>query len=444
MASVGLLPGLALLAGAVSGLFWQDLFSADAWLLKPALPVLAIAGWAAWWYGRGKLTVVILAGTFFSAGLVVAADAQERALRTPLRAALDRQFGGFEIGTTGPPPRLDPIAVRALLLEDAARGTDVTTLRAAVTSIRLHDQFQEAAGGVTLSVGGVMSHERAGEWRAGRTIETSATFRRPARYLNEGVPDLERDLALDGTTLFGSVKSALLLDIDVHGSSVQETAARIRRHVRQSVERWVAPHDAVSAAIVTAVLIGDRTGLPDEIRLRLQAAGTYHVIAISGGNIAILAGLILAMLLVCGVTRPARRAGHAPPARRLCANRHGRSVGVARDAHGGSLSWRPDARSPQLSVARPCHRRDDHRLRAAARRARCRLHPHLRCHRRIVGRRTPRSVFLAARHVVLHCARDIAHDGAPPRGRMADRVDRRVNGHRDRADARSAHGLSRG
>ena len=306
MASVGLLPGLALLAGAVSGLFWQDLFSADAWLLKPALPVLAIAGWAAWWYGRGKLTVVILAGTFFSAGLVVAADAQERALRTPLRAALDRQFGGFEIGTTGPPPRLDPIAVRALLLEDAARGTDVTTLRAAVTSIRLHDQFQEAAGGVTLSVGGVMSHERAGEWRAGRTIETSATFRRPARYLNEGVPDLERDLALDGTTLFGSVKSALLLDIDVHGSSVQETAARIRRHVRQSVERWVAPHDAVSAAIVTAVLIGDRTGLPDEIRLRLQAAGTYHVIAISGGNIAILAGLILAMLLVCGVTgRPA-------------------------------------------------------------------------------------------------------------------------------------------
>jgi len=68
----------------------------------------------------------------------------------------------------------------------------------------------------------------------------------------------------------------------------------------------VAPHDAVSAAIVTAVVIGDRTGLPDEIRLRLQVAGTYHVITISGGNIAILAGLTLAMLLVCGVTgRPA-------------------------------------------------------------------------------------------------------------------------------------------
>ena len=57
----------------------------------------------------------------------------------------------------------------------------------------------------------------------------------------------------------------------------------------------------VSAAIVTAVLIGDRSGLPDEVRLRLQAAGTYHVIAISGGNIAILAGLMLAGFYVCGM-----------------------------------------------------------------------------------------------------------------------------------------------
>ncbi len=40
--SVGLLPGLALVAGAVSGLFWPG-----AWLLKPALILLAVAGWIA-------------------------------------------------------------------------------------------------------------------------------------------------------------------------------------------------------------------------------------------------------------------------------------------------------------------------------------------------------------------------------------------------------------
>ena len=162
------------------------------------------------------------------------------------------------------------------------------------------------SGNVSLAVGGRVARERAGEWRAGRRVEASATFRRPARYLNEGVPDFERDLALHGITLFGSVKSGLLVDVLASGSGLEELAASIRRHVRRSVDRWVGRHDTVSAAIVTAVLIGDRTGLPDEIRLRLQTAGTYHVIAISGGNIAIFAGLVLAMLLVCGVTgRPA-------------------------------------------------------------------------------------------------------------------------------------------
>jgi competence protein ComEC len=43
--------------------------------------------------------------------------------------------------------------------------------------------------------------------------------------------------------------------------------------------------------VTTAVLIGDRSGLSPEDERRLQDAGTYHVIAISGGNIAILAVL---------------------------------------------------------------------------------------------------------------------------------------------------------
>ena len=42
-----------------------------------------------------------------------------------------------------------------------------------------------------------------------------------------------------------------------------------------------------------SILIGDRTGLSDEDERRLQDAGTYHVIAISGGNIAILTAVLV-------------------------------------------------------------------------------------------------------------------------------------------------------
>ncbi len=210
--------------------------------------------------------------------------------------------GSFAIDDPEPAVRHDPLAIRALLVEDGASQDDFAILRALVVAVRVGGEWQPTRGGVTFSVGGRPSLDQIVQWRAGRTIETFATFRRPSRYLNEGVPDFERQLALDGTTLFGSIKSGRLVEVTSAGGAIQEIAGEARLHVRRSIERWVAPHNNVSAAIVTAVLIGDRTALPDEVRLRLQAAGTYHVIAISGGNIGILAALVLGALLVCGVT----------------------------------------------------------------------------------------------------------------------------------------------
>jgi competence protein ComEC len=51
---------------------------------------------------------------------------------------------------------------------------------------------------------------------------------------------------------------------------------------------------------VAAIVIGDRAGLDNDLQRRLQEAGTYHVIAISGGNIAILAGLLLSAFRLAG------------------------------------------------------------------------------------------------------------------------------------------------
>jgi competence protein ComEC len=73
----------------------------------------------------------------------------------------------------------------------------------------------------------------------------------------------------------------------------------VRASIRRSVGSSVAPWSTRSAAVVSAILIGDRAGLDDDVERRLQEAGTYHVIAISGGNIAILAGLSLCVLRLC-------------------------------------------------------------------------------------------------------------------------------------------------
>ena len=297
MTTVGVLPALALILGAVAATVAGSSFGFVIW----ALPPCCAAAIVAWRRGATLPTVGLLTAGFASAGALLAADAREHALRPSLRAELGAVFGGFLIDTLEPAADHDPVRVRAVLIEDAAARDTFVSLRARVVGVGLPGGWRSADGGVALTVSGESTAERLLEWRAGRTIEAPVSFRRPARYLNDGVPDFERDLALDGTTLFGSIKSALLVEVTSHGSAADETAADIRAHVRRSVSRWISPHDPVAGAIVTAVLIGDRTGLPDDVRDRLQAAGTYHVIAISGGNIAILAGLVLGILTLTAV-----------------------------------------------------------------------------------------------------------------------------------------------
>ena len=316
MRSVAVGPAVALLAGAVGGI----VTGLPGGALRDALPPLLAAAWASWaasdllgrrrgaghrrWSTACTFTLVLFA--FGVCGVVLAADATERALHTTLRALLDEEHGGFVIDTLGPEGDHEPVMVRARLVEDAAPRDGFVTVRLQVREARIGGRWRAAAGGLTANVGGTLAAERAGRWRAGRVIEAPMTFSRPSRYLNAGVRDFERDLALDGTTLFASAKSGLLVQVVQQGSRADEFAAAAREHVRRAVALHVGVHSPLSGAIVTAVLIGDRTGLPDTIRDRLQAAGTYHVIAISGGNIAILAALVLLLLMACGIRgRPA-------------------------------------------------------------------------------------------------------------------------------------------
>ncbi|HET9191663.1 MAG TPA: DNA internalization-related competence protein ComEC/Rec2 [Vicinamibacterales bacterium] len=293
---------LAVLGGAVIGTVSEASFR----LALPILAALCVSAAVAWWRGALLASAACAGPAFLLATTVLSADARESALHSSLRTTLDKAVGGFLIDSLGPEIDHDPLLVRAQLLEDAAIRQDYASLRATVTALAVRGRWQNVEGGVTLTVSGEAAASLAGEWLAGRVVETRATFRRPARYLNDGVADFERQLALDGTTLFGSVKSGLLVDVIQPGSMLQESAATVRRHVRSAVRRWVAPHDATAAAIVTAVLIGDRTGLPDEVTDRLQRAGTYHVIAISGGNIAVLAGLSFGLLALAGLHGRAR------------------------------------------------------------------------------------------------------------------------------------------
>jgi competence protein ComEC len=297
MTAAAAYPALALIVGASGG----GVFDLSDSLFRVLLGLSCVVAVTGWQRCRPAVTVGALAAGFLCAGVVLAVDARRDALDSSLRRLLDERFGGFTIDAPSPEGDHDPVPVRGILLEDAAPRDGYVSLRLRTTAIEMASRWRPAQGDVALSVSGEAAAGQAAAWRAGRTIDAPASFRRPARYLNDGVPDFERDLALGGTTLLGSIKSGLLVEVQAPGSLLDEYAADVRVRVRRTIARRVAIHDAVAAAIVTAVLIGDRTGLPEAVRERLQEAGTYHVIAISGGNIAILAALVFGLSMLAGL-----------------------------------------------------------------------------------------------------------------------------------------------
>lgn len=293
MPHLSLVLTLALVAGLAGGVLTDVRLALPASLTLSAAWTCALLAFQRRW---PRVQLASLAAAISMAGCVLGADAVERALHTPLRTTLDQRFGGFMIEGIADGRANHPIVIEGRLREDAAPTATGVTLRIEVDRIWIGASPQRTAGGVSLSVGGALHGAHLSGWTAGRRIRAPALLRRPATYLNVGLTDQERMLARRGITLVGSIKSAALVEVQGHASWWEELAAHVRARTRAALERHVKPLGPQSAAIATAILIGDRAGLDVEVERRLQEAGTYHVIAISGGNIAILAGLMLGAL----------------------------------------------------------------------------------------------------------------------------------------------------
>jgi competence protein ComEC len=296
--STSLLLALAVSAGVAAGVFLPSAsMPYERWLV-------AICGLLAFLLAaRGHLITAkwFAAAALAAVCILLGSDAQHRAIDPPLRQLLEARFGGFAMDTPGLQRHDTPFEIEGRLMADAAITGAGANLRIQVERVWIDSCPEPAAAGVSVTVAGVLAAEAADRWRAGRLVRLPAVLRRPARYLNAGVADQELLLARRGIGLVGSAKSAALVQVVERGRWFDEWAAAIRASVREAVARHVSTRDPQSGAVAVAILIGDRGSLDPDVEQRLQEAGTYHVIAISGGNIAILAGLILAALWALGI-----------------------------------------------------------------------------------------------------------------------------------------------
>ncbi|MEQ1870283.1 MAG: DNA internalization-related competence protein ComEC/Rec2, partial [Vicinamibacterales bacterium] len=310
MRTTAAIPACGLIAGCAVGVAWPDVpfaASASVLVLSIAVSFLALPRAAAL-----PLALGVALGCA-ACGVLLAQQAWQRAWRSSLRVAFESiahdERQQLILGGGSPPEDDRAVVTLAGVLRD-----DASLTKGGAVSMRLHVQrfggaAAEAAdsavrivdGDAALTVVGRLAIERMGEWRRGRRVRLLAQLRRPTRYLDPGVVDQERVSARRGVSLVGTVKSGALVEVVGLGSRWNEAAARLRAFSRRSIADSVGHWSPRAAAIVTAIVIGDRTGLDSDIEQRLQEAGTYHVIAISGGNVAILAGLTVTAFRLAGL-----------------------------------------------------------------------------------------------------------------------------------------------
>jgi competence protein ComEC len=199
-------------------------------------------------------------------------------------AAYERQpLGAWLARGEDPAPRL----IEGLAFGDARDSPDRFSL--------VVDKKEGAVPGgrVRVEIGGLAARP---EVLDGDRVRLFATLRRPRGFHNPGAFDAVAAARHEGIVATGYCKSPKLVSVLGRGGVglLRDIAARGRSAARAVFRRSIAP--GPEEGMVRAMVLGDRTGVAPETAEAFRAAGTFHVLALSGTQVALLAGLLVAAL----------------------------------------------------------------------------------------------------------------------------------------------------
>jgi len=251
---------------------------------------------------------LIVAGALL---LVVAALALVRArdhLATALALSAIAVLGALR-GHELPPPRDDVAAtvvdgealVEARLVEEPRRwAPDRVRVLLDVEAVVTEAERRQASGRVLVTIYG-----EAPPMGEGQRIAASLRLHPAVGYRNPGGFDYPAQLRREGIALVGSGRGDRIRPLT---ADVPPWPARVKRW---AVERLNAELPEASAALLAGLLMGERAALPRETDDAFRRAGAYHVLAVSGFNVALLAASVFAVLTFAGVSRTITAAGAA-------------------------------------------------------------------------------------------------------------------------------------
>lgn len=239
------------------------------------------------------------------AGLLLALALAAGRQRAALAALASAAVGLGAAAATLESLRFERTGLRRLLAPAAAGGLadedGAVTLR--VTGTVRGDAFeQDGRLAMTIAADSIERAGRSEPVRGRVRVEIGGETPRPS------LPDGER-VALwarlrragpgglrDGIAAYGFCKSALLVQPLGPGASgpIRRAATGARGWARRAIAGAMLP--GPERGLVLAMVLGDRSEVDQATAEAFRASGTYHVLALSGAQVALVAGLIVAAL----------------------------------------------------------------------------------------------------------------------------------------------------
>jgi competence protein ComEC len=276
------------------------------WHEAPLLPLAAALGLGivtASWAAAAPGQLLAAGGLLVALGACAAALGRYRPCEGAATAALlavTCVLGALR-GATEPLPadhiaraELTPVVlVEGRLAEEPVRwATDRTRFLLDVDGFFDKTDRRPASGRIQVTLYGETAP--VGE---GQRVSVELKLSRPRGFRNPGGFDYPAFLRREGILLVGSGRAESLVPL---------TPDEPPRPVR--VKRWavaaIGAHlPESSAALLAGLILGEKTGLPREADEAFRRAGVYHILAVSGFNVALLASSVFFVLTALGVSR---------------------------------------------------------------------------------------------------------------------------------------------